>query len=130
MRPRGEVSIAIETCLAQRGSATFAEVAQQTQIGYAVARATLHNMLKCGRVEVVEQRAHARGNRPMNVYALRADAPAPAGLALQSAMRLLCLPHQAGSAVQGESLTDIACQAYAIVDARAKRALESLDQDV
>lgn len=89
MRPRGQISIAIEACLAHRGSATFLDIAHATQVSRRTAQCTLYNMLTCGRVEVVDQQEGRHGNRPMNVYRLRAvDPPAPSGVdVLLGAMR-------------------------------------------
>lgn len=92
MRPRGEISLTIEQCLRHQGAATFEEVAGRTKVGRLAARCTLHNMLRTGRVEVVDTRRSPRCRRPMNVYQVRNsdDEAARSANALIDAMRSFC----------------------------------------
>ena len=89
MRPRGEISVAVESCLAQLGSATFDEIARKTNVGRAVVQRTLHNMLTCARVEVLERRQDAGASRPKNVYRLRLFTPPNGTAELQRVMYIL-----------------------------------------
>ena len=90
MRPRGEISLAIEAVLREFGPQTFAEVAKRAQVGRAAASYTLHNMARHARVEVVDRITSPGCNRGQNVFALCvASDHNRSGLdALQAAMRL------------------------------------------
>lgn len=76
-RPSGEVHLAmlraaaalrIERAQSGQG-ATLLEIVQRSQVGYAVARSTLRNMVAHGHLHVVGQRRVEYRNRPVLEYA-------------------------------------------------------------
>lgn len=82
MRPAGEVSLAMlqaahalrrERLVAGRGP-TLAEMVARAQVGYRVARTTVANLRRSGRLEIVGTRRVAGRNRPVAEYAPAAPA--------------------------------------------------------
>ena len=87
MRPAGEVSLAMlqaahalrrERLVMGQGP-TLAEMVARAQVGYRVARTTVANLRRSGRLEIVGTRRVAGRNRPVAEYAPAAPALVEAG---------------------------------------------------
>lgn len=75
---RAAAALRIERAQSGQG-ATLLEIVQRSQVGYAVARSTLRNMVAHGHLRVVGQRRVEYRNRPVLEYAPTAtQTPEPA----------------------------------------------------
>lgn len=86
MRPRGEITLAIERMLTERGSVTLDEVVRGACTSRAAAKYTLNYMHRTQRVQVIAQRHVAWSCRPLNVYGLSPAAGVDAGEGIKRAM--------------------------------------------
>lgn len=93
MRPQGEIRRALadaaEQLAEEKGGATWRDLAETAQVGYAKARMTVKDMARAGDLEPIgaEKRAHSR--RWMTLYAPRQGgfATATTGQALDAITR-------------------------------------------
>lgn len=77
MRPAGEINLAIlqaaHTIRRERAESgqgpTLAELVVRAQVGYAAARATVQNLRRAGKLEVIGTRKVPNRNRPVAEYA-------------------------------------------------------------
>lgn len=72
MRPAGDVSVALINVLERQPEQglTLREIAAEAQVGMDVAKRTIYNMRRYGRVRIAQMRRVSYRNRPVAVYAL------------------------------------------------------------